>query len=293
MATSASGATALTTVLMSADPSTTLSAVAQAIGVIDRQIAGIRYQQYGGFPGAEQMSQATRIMQDAAGGWTPTKQGIVGAAQLVVQGGPTAATLGGGATTVSALSGALSGFRQGPLAQAIAAFTRAQAQFDNFNSAMNNAYTASANANQAAASFLQQAQIRLQIARGQLQADQSKVDSAGSIVEAIFTFGISLINEMHALQNEVDQLNQQQWQLSEQESAYALSLGSFQNALGAVKQASYALDTVGTAFQQLGNAIDDITSGTSTTLVVMQAYLKMFQAQYAGAVVSAQTLISA
>jgi hypothetical protein len=284
---------ALAGVLGASAPSSTLGAVAQAVQFIDQQVAAIRFAQYSGFAGADQMSAATATMQAAASGWSATRLAVVSAAQLVAQNGPAAAQVGSGATTAGQIATALEAFRQGPLAQIVAAFNQARSSFDAFSSSLTQAYDAAANANQAAVAALQTARIQLQIAQGQLQADEDAANSAASIVATIFSFGIYGIVEIKKLEDEISSLNNQANQLNAQEQAYAASLGSFQNVLGAARQADYALDTVNTSLQQLGNAIDDITAQTSATLVVMQAYLKQFQTEFANAAANAGGLASA
>jgi hypothetical protein len=260
---------------------------------VDQQVAAIHFAQYSGFPGADQMSAATATMQTAAGGWPAAKQAVVAAAQLVVQNGPTVAQLASGATTAEQIASALTAFRQGPLVQIVAAFGGAQTQFDTFSTNLSQAYTGSTSANQTAASALQTAQIQLQISEGQLEAAERHAESAGSIAKSIFSGGIYGIVELEKIKKEYDSLHSQTDLLRAEEQAYTLSLGSFEQMLGAAKQADAALDTVNTALQQLVNSIDDTTGQTSSTLVVMQAYLVQFQTEFASAVANARNLAAA
>lgn len=286
--------TALAAVLTASSAPTTLGATATAVQLIDSQVAAIHFEQYSGFPGADEMSAATRTMQAAAGGWPATKAAVVGAARLLVGSGPAVAALGtANAPSAAVLAQQVTAWRTGPLAQIVSAFAGSKTGFDNFYNALTKAYTQSAAANTDALNALQAQRIKLQIAEGQLQADEKSASSAGSIIASIFTAGIYGMVELKKLQDEINDLNNQARTLSSEQRAYAVSVGSFQNVLGATKQANLALDTVNTSLQQMVNSVDDITAQTSTNLTVMQAYLKMFQTEFANAVTQAQALANA
>lgn len=267
-------------------------AAIQAIQLVDQQLAAINFAQIqGGFPGAQEMAQAVAGMKNAAAPWPQVKAAIFAAAAETQAAGPVAASLGNADSTAAQLASDVQAFSNGTLNKIVADFASAQAGFNAFSAGMDQAYSSGANANQTAANAIAQSQQQINDEIAMLNARVSNLSSASSIIIGIFSLGISYAVEMRQLQEEADQLRSQEQQQAYEMSLYQNSLGSFNNALNSTKLASYALSTLSTSLQQSANAVNDISSGQNTNLIVMQAELAQFKSEFAQAVATVSQLL--
>jgi predicted nucleic acid-binding Zn-ribbon protein len=268
-------------------------AAIESIQIVDQQVAAINYAQIqGGFDGAAQMAQAVWQMQQAASHWPPVKASIMTAAQAGVAAGPLASAVGNGDTTAAQLAEHLQSFQAQTLNPLIAQFAASEQQFNTFSQSMDQAYDMSANANQSAAAAIRMQQLMVNNEIAQLQANIDNLSSAGSIITGIFSLGISYAVEISNLRDQQNRLQNDEQRQQYQYQCYQNSLGTFNNALNATKLASYALSTLGTSLQQASNKLSTISTMTNSNLIVMQAELQAFKAEFAQAVITIQQLIA-
>ena len=255
-----------------------LSALAQAVALLDAQLGAITYPATSD-PALDQMVVALQRMQNAAGGWPPTKAAVLAAAQEAVPLGELAGQLDGAGPDADALAAEVRQFVQGPLHSLVQVFAAAEDALNAFDAQMTAAYAQGATANTAAQEYLSGEQIKCQNAADDLRARIDDLQSPSGIAAGVFSLGIYDVVELTNLKEEVDAFGEREQRLNELQQAYQELLQVWSQALEMTRQSAYAVDLLNTALQQLANAAGDIDPITSSNLIVMQAVVQTLQAE--------------
>lgn len=278
----------------SIDLATATSAVAQALTILDQQLAAVLSTNIvPNFPGSAPMVNALAQMQQVAREWTAIKAALVGAAQATADAGPAASSLGtANAQDAAALAADVSGFVTATLRPLQMRYQQAKSGFDAFASALANADSAAANANAGAAQALDAAQLAIQTQINEIHREIEHLNSAGSIIIGILSGGITVAEEVHKLRDQIAALQGNERTYAMQKQAYSMAYSQFTNACSAESIAVTAIATVNTSLEQAVNSLNDINTSSSSNLVVMQAYISSFRQEFAGAVTAASSMLS-
>lgn len=278
----------------SVDLATATSAVAQALAMVDQQLAAVQSSNIvPNFPGSAPMVTALAQMRQVAGEWPTVKAALVAAAQATVSAGPSASTLGvADAQDATALAADVSGFVTATLQPLQSQYQKAKSGFDSFASALANAEATAGNANADAVQALDAAQLAIQSKISEIHHQIDHLKSAGSIIVGILSGGITVAEEVHKLNDEIASLQSNEKTYAMQRQAYSMAYSQFTNACSAESIAVTAIATVNTALEQAVNSLADVSTSSSNNLVVMQAYVSSFRQEFAGAVTAASSMLS-
>lgn len=272
-----------------------LSALAEAVALLDAQLGAIRYPVVAD-PNLAEMVAALERMQEAAGQWPPARAVVTAAAQQAVPLGELTGRLdvtsGTGAPDPDALAAGVSELVAGPLHDVVQSFAAAEDALNAFDHTMTDAYVAGSTANTAADAYVRDKQRELQNAVDHLRAGIDDLQSASGIAATVFTAGIYGAVELVKLQDELDAVKEQMQRWDELQRDYAAVLGAWSQALEMTRQSAYAVDTLNATLQQLANAARDINPITSPNRTVMQAVVHALQTECQALAAAARELAS-
>jgi hypothetical protein len=273
---------------------TATSAVSQAMAMLDQQLAAVGSTNVApDFPGAAPMVSALGQMKQAAGQWPAVKAALLAAAQSTVDAGPAASLLGvSDAGDATAMAADVAGFVTSTLQPLQSHYQTATSGFDTFAGNLANVESAAGVANTDAVKALDAAQADIQSRIEHINAKIKDLKSAGSIIVGILSGGISVAVELEKLQGEIASLNSAERAETLQQQAYSMAYSQFTNACSAEAVAVKAIATVNTALQQAVNTLNDVSTGSSSNLTVMQAELSAFREDFAGAVTASRSMLN-